>query len=72
MFLALRLFDPHGNEITFIGSNDPRVPIGLGWLRASHRNSIRKNRCHIALGIAMTRHGRCSTEASCLAQVSCK
>jgi hypothetical protein len=37
LFLALRLFDPHGNEITFIGSNDPRVPIGLGWLRASHR-----------------------------------
>ena len=37
IFLALRLFDPHGKEITFIGSNDPRVPIGLGWLRASHR-----------------------------------
>lgn len=37
VFLALRLFDPNGEEITFIGSNDPRVPIGLGWLRASHR-----------------------------------
>jgi len=37
VFLALRLFDPKGKEITFIGSNDPRVPIGLGWLRASHR-----------------------------------
>jgi predicted acyl esterase len=37
VFLALRLFDPAGKEITFIGSNDPRVPIGLGWLRASHR-----------------------------------
>ena len=37
IFLALRLFDPNGKEITFIGSNDPRVPIGLGWLRASHR-----------------------------------
>jgi len=37
IFLALRLFDPDGKEITFIGSNDPRVPIGLGWLRASHR-----------------------------------
>jgi predicted acyl esterase len=35
--LALRLFGPDGKEITFIGSNDPRVPIGLGWLRASHR-----------------------------------
>jgi uncharacterized protein len=31
------LFDREGKEITFIGSNDPRVPIGLGWLRASHR-----------------------------------
>jgi predicted acyl esterase len=37
VFLALRLFDPNGNEVTFIGSNDPRVPIGLGWLRASLR-----------------------------------
>ena len=37
IFLALRLFDPSGKEITFIGSNDPRVPVGLGWLRASHR-----------------------------------
>jgi predicted acyl esterase len=36
-FLALRLFDPAGKEVTFIGANDPRVPIGLGWLRASHR-----------------------------------
>jgi predicted acyl esterase len=37
LFLALRLFDPAGQEITYIGSNDPRVPVGLGWLRASHR-----------------------------------
>ncbi|MBO0758833.1 MAG: peptidase S15, partial [Bradyrhizobiaceae bacterium] len=37
VFLALRVFDPAGREITFIGSNDPRVPVGLGWLRASHR-----------------------------------
>jgi len=37
LILALRLFDPDGKEITFIGSNDPRVPVGLGWLRASHR-----------------------------------
>jgi uncharacterized protein len=37
IFLVLRLFDPDGKEITFIGSNDPRVPIGLGWLRASQR-----------------------------------
>lgn len=37
LFLALRLFAPDGKEVLFIGSNDPRVPIGLGWLRASHR-----------------------------------
>ena len=36
-FLALRLIDPAGKEVTFIGSNDPRTPVGLGWLRASHR-----------------------------------
>ncbi len=37
LFLSLRLFDPAGQEVTFIGSNDPRVPVGLGWLRASQR-----------------------------------
>jgi uncharacterized protein len=37
LFLALRLYDPHGTEVTFIGSNDARVPVGLGWLRASQR-----------------------------------
>ncbi|HEY7997488.1 MAG TPA: CocE/NonD family hydrolase [Pseudolabrys sp.] len=37
LFLVLRLFDPQGKEVTFIGANDPRVPIGLGWLRVSHR-----------------------------------
>jgi uncharacterized protein len=37
LFLALRVFDAAGNEVTFIGSNDPRTPVGLGWLRASHR-----------------------------------
>ena len=37
LFLALRVFDPAGKEVTFIGSNDPRVPVGLGWLRASQR-----------------------------------
>jgi uncharacterized protein len=35
--LALRVYDPNGKEVTFIGSNDPRTPVGLGWLRASHR-----------------------------------
>lgn len=37
LFLALRVFDGSGKEVTFIGSNDPRTPVGLGWLRASHR-----------------------------------
>jgi uncharacterized protein len=37
LFLVLRVFDPADREVTFIGSNDPRTPIGLGWLRASHR-----------------------------------
>jgi predicted acyl esterase len=39
IFLALRLYDPVGKEVAFIGSNDPRTPIGLGWLRASHRKT---------------------------------
>ncbi len=37
VFLVLRVFDPAGKEVVFVGSNDPRTPIGLGWLRASHR-----------------------------------
>jgi predicted acyl esterase len=37
VFLVLRVLDPDGKEAVFIGSNDPRVPVGLGWLRASHR-----------------------------------
>ena len=37
LFLVLRLFDPAGQEVTFIGSNDPRTPVALGWLRASQR-----------------------------------
>ncbi len=37
VFLALRVFSPDGAEVTFHGSNDPRTPVGLGWLRASQR-----------------------------------
>jgi uncharacterized protein len=37
IFLALRVFDEEMREVTFQGSNDPHTPIGLGWLRASHR-----------------------------------
>src|SRR5262249_17778862 len=36
LFLVLRVLDPDGKEAVFIGSNDPRVPVGLGCLRASH------------------------------------
>ena len=37
LFLVLRVFAPDAKEVVFIGTNDPRTPIGLGWLRASHR-----------------------------------
>jgi len=37
LFLVLGIYDPQGKEVVFIGSNDPRTPVGLGWLRASHR-----------------------------------
>jgi predicted acyl esterase len=37
LFLALRVFAPDSSEVVFQGSNDPRTPVALGWLRASHR-----------------------------------
>jgi predicted acyl esterase len=37
IFLVLRVFTPEMREVTFQGSNDPHTPVGLGWLRASHR-----------------------------------
>ena len=37
VFVVLRVIAPDGTEVAFHGSNDPRTPIGLGWLRASHR-----------------------------------
>lgn len=37
LFLVLRVFAPDGKEVVFQGSNDPRTPVSLGWLRASHR-----------------------------------
>lgn len=37
LFLVLRAFAPDGTEITYVGANDPHVPISQGWLRASHR-----------------------------------
>ncbi len=42
-FLVLRVFGPpeegQGKEVVFTGTNDPRTPVGLGWLRASHRKT---------------------------------
>jgi predicted acyl esterase len=37
LFLTLRLFDADGEEVTFVGANDPQAPVSQGWLRASHR-----------------------------------
>jgi hypothetical protein len=37
LFLALRLLDPDGKEVTWHGANEPKAPLSLGWLRASHR-----------------------------------
>jgi uncharacterized protein len=37
LFLVLRVFDPEGQEVSFQGALDPRSPVSLGWLRASHR-----------------------------------
>ena len=42
VFLALRVFDAADKEVTFIGSNDPRTPVALGWLRASQRKLDRE------------------------------
>jgi predicted acyl esterase len=37
LFVIVRVFDPQGREVTFMGSTDPNTPIANGWLRASHR-----------------------------------
>jgi predicted acyl esterase len=37
LFLALRVFTPDMKEVSFLGVVDPLTPVGLGWLRASHR-----------------------------------
>jgi hypothetical protein len=37
LFLVVRVFDPGGQELTFMGSTDPNTPIANGGLRASHR-----------------------------------
>ena len=37
LFVIVRVFEPDGKELTFMGSTDPNTPIANGWLRASHR-----------------------------------
>jgi hypothetical protein len=37
LFVTLRVFDPTGSEVTFVGANDPKAPVSQGWLRVSHR-----------------------------------
>ena len=37
LFLVVGVFDPDGEEVTFMGAIDPHTPIAQGWLRASHR-----------------------------------
>jgi predicted acyl esterase len=37
LFVIVRVFDPDGKELTFMGSTDPNTPIANGWLRVSHR-----------------------------------
>jgi uncharacterized protein len=39
LFVTLRVFDPSGDEVTFVGANDPKAPISQGWLRVSHRKT---------------------------------
>lgn len=36
IFAVLRVIDPEGRECTFVGAHE-KVPMALGWLRASHR-----------------------------------
>jgi predicted acyl esterase len=37
LFLMLRVLAPDDSEVVFQGAQDPRTPVGQGWLRASHR-----------------------------------
>lgn len=36
LFVVLRVFDPDGQEVSYVGAHE-RVPMAMGWLRASHR-----------------------------------
>lgn len=37
LFVVVGVYDPDGNEVTFMGAIDPHTPVAQGWLRASHR-----------------------------------
>jgi uncharacterized protein len=37
LFVTLHAFDPGGDEVTFLGANDPKGPVSHGWLRVSQR-----------------------------------
>jgi predicted acyl esterase len=37
LFLTLRVLDPHGADVTFVGALDPAGVVAMGRLRASHR-----------------------------------
>lgn len=37
IFAAVRLIDPQGRDVTFMGNSDPNVPLDLGYLRVAHR-----------------------------------
>jgi predicted acyl esterase len=47
LFLIVRVFDPDGKELTFMGSTDPNTPMANGWLRVSHRRlDLRRSKPH--------------------------
>jgi uncharacterized protein len=39
LFCVLQVFAPDGSEVVLQGAVDPNTPVGLGWLRASHRTT---------------------------------
>lgn len=38
LFITVRVFDPSGTEVSFVGAVDPHAPASTGWLRLSHRD----------------------------------
>jgi uncharacterized protein len=39
LFVALRELQPDGSEVTAQGAQDPKLPVSMGWLRASLRKT---------------------------------